>query len=190
MIKLICYLIFLCKGWKYQNLLSKDVKSFVMVGAPHTSNWDFIPAMTVAYKSGNKAKFVIKNDWLKFPLNLFFKPIGAIGVDRSKIKSGEISSTTDMMANLFKEYKDLILLIAPEGTRAANNEWKSGFWHIAHKAGVPIVLGFADYKRKIAGMGVVIQTQDFQEDMKKIMHFYQTITASDPSKFQLDHRFL
>ncbi len=190
MVKFICYLIFLIKGWRYQNLLNQEVKSFVMVGAPHTSNWDFVPAMSVAYKSGNKAKFVIKNDWLKFPLNLFFKPIGAIGVDRSRIKTGEVSSTTDVMAQLFKEYKDLVLMIAPEGTRSANSEWKSGFWHIAHKAGVPIVLGFADYKRKIAGLGPVIHTEDFESDMKKIMNFYKTITAADPSKFMLDQRYL
>jgi 1-acyl-sn-glycerol-3-phosphate acyltransferase len=189
MVKLICYLIFLIKGWRYQSLLKEEPKSFVMVGAPHTSNWDFVPAMSVAFKTGH-AKFVIKNEWLRFPLNLFFKPIGAIGIDRSKIKKGVVSSSTDMMAELFSDYKDLILMIAPEGTRSAAAEWKSGFWHIAHKAQVPIILGFADYKRKVAGLGMIIHPTTFEEDMRKIMSFYKTVTASDPSKFKLDQRFL
>ena len=94
------------------------------------------------------------------------------------------------MAHLFNDYDNLILMIAPEGTRSANSEWKSGFWHIAHKAGVPIVLGFADYERKVAGLGLVIHTNDFETDMKTIMEFYQKISACHPSKFKLDQRYL
>ena len=189
MVKFLCYLIFRLQGWTFENRLKDHYSSYVFVGAPHTSNWDFIPAMAVGFKTGH-AKFVIKNDWLRFPLNLFFKPIGAIGIDRSKIKTGAVSSTTDMMAELFTDYKDLILMIAPEGTRSATAEWKSGFWHIAHKAQVPIVLGFADYKKKIAGLGLVIHTSDFEQDMRRIMEFYKSITPCDPSKFKLDQRFL
>jgi len=189
MVKFICYLIFRLQGWSYQNRLSTKYSSYVFVGAPHNSNWDFIPAMAVAFKTGG-GKFAIKKEWMKFPLNLFFKPIGAIGIDRSKTKNTGAPSSTDRMANLFKEHRDLVLMIAPEGTRASTAEWKSGFWHIAHKAQVPIVLGFADYNLKLAGLGMVIHTTNFEEDMKKIMAFYKTITACDPSKFKLDNRFL
>jgi 1-acyl-sn-glycerol-3-phosphate acyltransferase len=176
-------------GWKSHNLVENRHHSFVLVGAPHTSNWDFIPAMTVAYRTGIKASFVIKNEWLRFPLNLFFKPIGAIGVDRNKIKTGSVSSSTDLMAELFKKHKDLILMIAPEGTRSANSEWKSGFWHIAHKAGVPIVLAYADYQKKEAGLGVIIEPHDFESDMHKVMEFYSRISPCHPDKFKLDPRF-
>ncbi len=189
MVKLICYLIFKLQGWNYKNSLTQDYPAYVFIGAPHTSNWDFIPSMAMAFKSG-RAKFVIKKEWMKFPLNLFFKPIGAIGVDRSKVKSGSTTSSTDMMADLFKEYKDLILMIAPEGTRSAAVEWKSGFWHIAHKAQVPIVLGYADYKLKVAGLGMVIHPTEFKTDMKQIMAFYKTINPKHPTKFKLDQRFL
>ena len=189
MIKLICSQIFSMTGWKFINNTPKDLHSFVLVGVPHTSNWDFIPAMTVAHRSGIKAKFVIKKEWLRFPMNLFLKPIGAVGIDRAKIKTGAVTSSTDLMAELFTEHKDLILMIAPEGTRSANDEWKSGFWHIAHKAGVPLVLAFADYAKKEAGLGKVIYPTEFDKDMRAIMDFYRNITACRPEKFKLDRRY-
>jgi 1-acyl-sn-glycerol-3-phosphate acyltransferase len=190
MIKFLCSQFFSANGWKFENKLPSDVNAFVMIGAPHTSNWDFVPAMTVAHRVGGKACFVIKQEWLKFPVGLFLKPMGALGVDRSKIKSGAVTSTTDLMANLFKQHKNLILMISPEGTRSPNDEWKSGFWHMAKKAQVPIALAYADYAKKKAGIGRVIYPSDFENDMRQIMNFYRHITPADPAKFKLDKRFL
>lgn len=189
MIKFLCSQLFSISGWKFVNNLPENVHSFVMLGAPHTSNWDFVPAMTVAQRVGGKACFVIKQEWLNFPMGLLLKPMGAIGVDRSKIKTGEVTSSTDLMADLFQQYQSLILMIAPEGTRSANNEWKSGFWHIAQKAQVPIALAYADYAKKIAGIGKIINPTNFENDMREIMSFYRSVTPADPSKFMLDKRF-
>lgn len=190
MIKFLCSQIFRLQGWTYVNHISQDLTSFVMLGAPHTSNWDFIPAMTVAHRLGKTAKFVIKKEWLKFPAGLVLKPMGAIGVDREKIKSGLVSSSTDQMAQLFKQHVPLVMMIAPEGTRSANDEWKSGFWYVAQKAQVPVVLAFADYATKTAGLARVIYPSDFEKDMREIMAFYRTITPARPHKFKLDKRFL
>ena len=75
MIKFLCSQLFSANGWKFVNNLPQDVHSFVMLGAPHTSNWDFVPAMTVAQRVGGKACFVIKQEWLKFPMGLLLKPM-------------------------------------------------------------------------------------------------------------------
>lgn len=189
MIKFICHLIFKFMGWQYVQNIPHDQRSFVIIGVPHTSNWDFVPAMTLLYRSGLNAKFVIKKEWLRFPIGLVLKPMGALGIDRNKIKSGAVSSSTDLMAQLFEDNEDLSLMIAPEGTRSATEEWKSGFWHIAHKANVPIALAFADYKSKKAGIGLVLKANDFEKDMRTIMNFYRQVHACHPEKFKLDRRY-
>lgn len=188
MLKSACALVFKASGWKFESNLPKDLKSFIFLGAPHTSNYDFIPAMAVAHLLHRNSKFVIKDDWLKFPMNLVMGPAGAIGLDRKKLKEGA-ASTTDAIAQLFHDYPELVIMIAPEGTRSANDKWKTGFYYIAQKANVPIVLGFADYKTKTAGTGPVIYPTDFEKDMAKIMEFYAGITGADPSKFKLDERY-
>lgn len=190
MIKFLCSQIFRLQGWTFVNHIPTDVTSFVMLGAPHTSNWDFVPAMTVAHRLGKTAKFVIKNEWLRFPMGLVLKPMGAIGVDREKIKAGVVTSTTDLMAQLFQKHQPLVMMIAPEGTRSANDEWKSGFWHVAKKAQVPIALGFADYATKTAGVGKLITPTEFEHDMREIMAFYRNVTPARPEKFKLDRRFV
>lgn len=189
MLKTVCALIFKATGWKFESDLPEDLRSFIFLGAPHSSNYDFVPAMSVAYFMKRHARFVIKDDWMKFPLNLIMGPAGALGLDRKKLKEGK-ASTTDAMAALFKQFPELVLMIAPEATRSPNENWKTGFYYIAQKANVPIVLGFADFRRKVAGTGPIIYPQDFEQDMRKIMSFYKQVTACKPSNFKLDSRFL
>lgn len=189
MIKAFCSLLLKISGWKYVNTVPENLRSFIFLGAPHTSNHDFVPAMGVAYSLKRNAKFVIKSEWLKFPLGFFLKSAGAIGIDREKLKSGK-ASNTDLMANLFTEYPELVLMISPEGTRSPNENWKTGFYYIAQKAKVPIVLGFADYENKTAGTGLIIYPEDFETDMKKIMDFFRDIKGKRPENFKLDSRYL
>jgi 1-acyl-sn-glycerol-3-phosphate acyltransferase len=188
MLKSICTMLFKSTGWKFQSDLPSDLRSFVFLGAPHTSNYDFVPAMAVAKLLRRNARFVIKSEWLKFPLGLVLKPAGAVGLDRKKLKMGS-ASNTDLMAQLFKEYNELVLMISPEGTRGANPQWKTGFYYIAQKAQVPIVLGYGDYSKKIAGTGPVIYPTDFESDMRKIMDFYREVTGRAPENFKLDKRY-
>jgi 1-acyl-sn-glycerol-3-phosphate acyltransferase len=190
MIKLICYLIFKLLGFRFVTCVPSDLHSFVMIGAPHTSNWDFIPAMSVLRQSKLSGKFVIKNSWMRFPLNLILKPMGAIGLDRKALANQKTLSTTDRIADLFKQFPKLVLMISPEGTRSPNKEWKTGFYYIAKKAGVPIVLGYADFNKKEAGFGKIIYPTDFEADMKEIMQFYKNIAGKKPANFKLDHRYI
>lgn len=188
MVKALSALIFKASGWTFKSDLPDNLRSFIFIGAPHTSNYDFITGMAVAYFLKRNARFVIKKEWLKFPVNLIMKPAGAIGIDREKLKLRS-ESTTDAMAGLFKSYRELVLMIAPEATRSPNPHWKTGFYYIAQKAHVPIVLGYGDYEKKIAGTGPVIYPTDFDKDMKAIMKFYQNIRGKKPVNFRLDERF-
>ncbi|MBA2405009.1 MAG: 1-acyl-sn-glycerol-3-phosphate acyltransferase [Bdellovibrionales bacterium] len=190
MFRLFCFLIFKATGWKFVSNVPDDLRSFIFIGAPHTANYDFIMAMAVSYQMKRNARFVIKKEWLKFPLNLFFGPIGGIGIDRNVLKEDKTISNTDLMADLFKQNSELVIMIAPEGTRSANKTWKTGFYYIAQKANVPLVLGFADYKTKTAGMGMVLYPEDFDKDMMKIMQFYKNMEGKVPENFQLDQRYL
>jgi 1-acyl-sn-glycerol-3-phosphate acyltransferase len=189
MLQDLCSHIFKAAGWTFESNIPEDLRSFVMIGAPHTSNFDFIPAMTVAKKMGRNTKFVIKNTWLRFPLNFVLEPIGAHGIDRSKQKT-ERQSHVQAMAALFAQYPELVLMISPEGTRSPNDQWRTGFYYVAQTAKVPIVLGYADYKRKVAGLSKVLYPKDFATDMKEIMNFYATIHGRRPESFKLDSRYL
>jgi 1-acyl-sn-glycerol-3-phosphate acyltransferase len=189
MFKQICALILKLSGWKLVMNVPKDVRSFVFIGAPHTSNHDFVPAMAMAYVTHLNARFVIKQEWLRFPLNLFFAPLGAIGLDRKAIEASGTANTTEAMAAFFKQHKDLVLMISPEGTRSPRKNWKTGFYYIAQKARVPIALGYADYSKKEAGIGMLIYPENFENDMKTIMDFYRGIQGKNPENFHLDERF-
>lgn len=189
MIKLICTLLFKLSGWKFVNKVPDELRSFVFIGAPHTSNSDIIPALAMSWLMKRNTKFVIKSEWIRFPYSLLFRPIGAIGVDRKKIIKNGSNNTTDVMAQLFTTYKDLVLMIAPEGTRRLSPHWRSGFYYIAQKANVPIVLGFADYAKKEAGLGQVLYPTDYEKDMKSIADFYRDKTGKNTANFQVDQRY-
>jgi 1-acyl-sn-glycerol-3-phosphate acyltransferase len=192
MVKYLCSRIVKAWGWKFIDNTPNDIGSYVALGAPHTSNWDFITAMTIIYNAKNvKSKFLIKSSWMKFPLNLFFKPIGAVGVDREAIKEKAGLKSTDVLSNLFHGKDKIALWIAPEGTRSLRTKWKTGFYYTAKKANVPIVLAFADWKSKTLGLGKVIYlTDNFEHDMSEIMKFYAPMEGKIIEKFSIDQRFL
>ena len=106
---------------------------------------------------------------------------GGIPVDRSKH-----NNMVEAMINLFQQKEELILMIPAEGTRGYVKEWKSGFYHTAVGANIPIVMGYLDYGKKVAGFGdVFYPTGDYQKDLKEIQNFYQQFTARHPEKSSL-----
>lgn len=190
MIKNICNKIYQWKKWKFVFNVAPEVKSFILIGAPHTSNIDFFTAMYMSFQMGKKgfnSRFVIKKEWMKFPFNLIMSPLGGYGLDRSKARD---SNMTEVMASLFTLEKNFVLMISPEGTRKAQDTWKTGFYYIAAKAGVPIALGFADYQKKTCGVGKMIYPKDFESDMREIMEFYQAEWGRIPKNFLPDKRYI
>lgn len=168
-------------GWKIGSVLDPSIRKCVLVAAPHTSNYDYPIALATLYACGVKTNFLGKKSLFKFPLGMLMRATGGIPVDRSKH-----TNMVEMMINMFNQRDDLILMIPAEGTRSLVKEWKSGFYHTAIGAKVPIVLGYLDYGKKIAGFGDVYHPSgDYQKDLAEIQQFYRQFTARHPEKSSL-----
>lgn len=179
--RFISRILFFVSGWKVEGDYPEEVKKAVLIAAPHTSNWDFIFSRAGLFLMNAPVKFLIKKEWVEGPAGFLLKKLGAIPVDRSA--TGRTTSFVDEISNLFPKYDKLAVMIAPEGTRKRVTRWRSGFYHIALKANVPILFGYLDYKKKNAGVGgVFYPTGNFEEDLEKIKDFYKTVTAKYPDK--------
>ncbi|HZJ84035.1 MAG TPA: 1-acyl-sn-glycerol-3-phosphate acyltransferase [Syntrophomonadaceae bacterium] len=175
--------LFKMAGWKTVGRLPSDVKKYIIVAAPHTSNWDFFYARATAYILDIKVNYLIKSDWLVFPLSIFFKITGAIGVKRKKGKKGLV----DKLVEKINKVDELAIIVAPEGTRKAVNRWKTGFYHLAVQAELPIALAYLDYAKKEAGIGAIIYPSgNYYGDMFKIREFYKSITPKFPENYRIN----
>jgi len=179
-------------GWETDNQWPQGLEQCVMIAAPHTSNWDAVYARLALKVLGVNVRITIKDSYMKFPLGPFVRAMGGIGIDRSPKKEGQArTSMVQLMADLFKEHPHLVMLVTPEGTRAKQENWKTGFYHIAMTAGVPIALAYMDYQKKRAGVGKIIYpTGNYEQDMQEIMQFYANIEPKFPEKFSVDVRYL
>ncbi|MFH1320287.1 MAG: 1-acyl-sn-glycerol-3-phosphate acyltransferase [Bacteroidota bacterium] len=194
MLRLIFKIIFKLNKWTLDDALMKEGKitRCVMIGAPHTSNWDMIYMVAAFQLMKIPLKFTLKKEWLRFPLNFFMAPLGAIGIDRSP-KDGSTTrrSMVEVMTELFDERKELIIVFSPEGSRSIRDKWRTGFYYTALSAKVPIMLGYLDYKEKRAGIGKMLYpTGDVKKDMKTIMDFYAQFTPRYPELFVLDKEYV
>ena len=177
--KILGKLVLFLTGWKSTYPQEYHADKCVMLAAPHTSNWDLLFAMAVYWKEGINNKFFIKDMYTKGFFGFLFKWLGAIGVDRNKK-----NNLVEYAVELFKSNEELVLMVPAEGTRKRVEKWRTGFYHIATKAEVPVALGFLDYKKKLAGVGKLIKlTGNFDEDMTKIASFYKDITGKYPELY-------
>ncbi|MDJ0783539.1 MAG: lysophospholipid acyltransferase family protein [Desulfosarcinaceae bacterium] len=166
-------------GWKILRH-RPDVPKYVVIAAPHTSNWDFIYTLACALILRLRPCVMMKDAWFRWPLGYLFRWLGAIPIDRSKANGVVAQSIA-----AFKRKRELILVVPPAGTRQRVQYWKTGFYRIAHGAGVPIALAYLDYGRKTAGFGPMLQPSgDLTADMMAIQAFYRDITAKYPNRMQ------
>lgn len=177
-------------GWKVVGAEGELPPKCVVVAAPHTSNFDFFIARSAFEILDMPVRFTIKKEWMGFPLGWLLRALGAIAIDKS-VRSGEKKgSSVEEMAALFQEHDKLAILVTPEGTRSLRTEWRTGFYHVAKLAKVPLVLGYLDYQKKEAGIGRIIYPgDDMQADMVSIMQFYSGVKARFPEKFSIDLRY-
>jgi 1-acyl-sn-glycerol-3-phosphate acyltransferase len=170
-------IIFRVMGWKPAGKRPSHPK-YVIIAAPHTSNWDFLYTLCLAFILEIKPFIMMKDDWFRWPLGPLLRWFGAIPVDRSK--------STHVVARsieAFHNHPRFVLLVPPTGTRSKVMYWKTGFYYIAVGANVPIVLGYLDYRRKVGGIGPIVQpTGKIEGDMKIIKAFYAGITAKYPDQ--------
>lgn len=178
-------------GWETDNHWPENLSQCVMIAAPHTSNWDALYARLALKALGVNVRLTIKDSYMKFPLGPFVRAMGGIGIDRRPKQAGEPRpSMVQVMTDLFKQHPELVMLVTPEGTRARQEQWKTGFYYVAVNAGVPIALAYMDYEQKKAGVGKIIHpTGNFEEDMAEIMDFYAGIQAKFPKEFSVDQRY-
>lgn len=162
-------------GWEVTAELP-DTKKYVIVGAPHTSNWDFPFALAMFYMSKVKLSWMGKDVLFIPPLGYLMRALGGIAINRSS-KHGVV----EQMAEKFEQYETLVIGVAPNGTRKKTQYWKSGFYWIACKANVPIVCCYLDYKKKKACIGLtLIPTGNVKQDMDVIRAFYQGVEGRRP----------
>ena len=178
-------------GWEIDNHWPLDLDQCVMIAAPHTSNWDALYARLALKALGVNVRLTIKDSYMKFPFGPFVRAMGGIGIDRRPKAAGEERrSMVEVMSDLFKTHPKLVMLVTPEATRAKREQWKTGFYHVATTAGVPIALAYMDYTKKKCGVGkIVYPSGDMEKDMAEIMEFYSNINAKFPEKFSVNTRF-
>lgn len=158
-----------------------DYDKCVICAAPHTSNFDLIIGKLFYGTIGRKTSFMMKKEWFFFPAGPIFRAVGGIPVDRKRK-----TSLVDQMVEVFAKKKRFHLAITPEGTRKPNKHWKKGFYHIAAKAQVPIVLIGIDYeKRTITAGKSILPTGNPENDMRQIVQYFQGFKGKHPENFLL-----
>jgi 1-acyl-sn-glycerol-3-phosphate acyltransferase len=179
-------------GFKVTGKLPPDLKKFVILGVPHTANRDFLMALGWLRYEGIRPMFVGKESLFYPPFGWFFKLLGGIPDNRYRKEKGEkTDSVIDVVVEAFAKNDIMAFGIAPEGTRKLAIRWKLGFYHIATRANVPIVLGKFDYgKKEVTVAGIFYPTGDIDADMRKIMSYYTDVVAHRPELFSLDERYV
>ncbi len=153
-------------GWRFEGSVP-PVPKMVIIGAPHTTNWDFVLFLGALSAYRIEARYIGKHTLFRGPLGWFFTRTGGIPVDRSR-PGGMVRQ----VAEVFEQEDEMILVVAPEGTRKAAPYWKSGFLHIAAAAAVPLVPAAVDYRGKRVALGPAIPYQgDPVAFMGKIREF-------------------
>ncbi|MEX2511624.1 MAG: 1-acyl-sn-glycerol-3-phosphate acyltransferase [Cyclobacteriaceae bacterium] len=175
--------VFWITGWKISGEWPKGVKKAVLIAVPHTSNWDLLYARAAFFIMKVPVKFTIKKEVMVGPLGWLIKSLGGIAIDRKRMPGKRKQTYTEAMIQMLNAQDELVIMVTPEGTRKYVPKWKSGFYHIAQGAGVPIVIGFLDYKNKLAGIGPTIQPNGQMEaQIEEMMAFGRTIKGKFPSQ--------
>jgi len=155
-------------GWKVSYTIPR-IDRCVVIGAPHTSNWDFPLALLALRVIDLPFHWVGKHTLFKGPLGPLMRFLGGIPVDRR----GQTGFTREIIT-LFQQRSQLALVLAPEGTRSRTDGWKSGFYHIAVGAGVPIALGYIDYRTRQIGIErLFTPSGDIESDFAVLQDYYR-----------------
>jgi 1-acyl-sn-glycerol-3-phosphate acyltransferase len=164
--------------WRIEGKLP-DTPKFVLIAAPHTSNWDLPVMLSLAFAFRTGLFWMGKDTLFRRPFGAIMRWLGGIPIDRSKSHN-----VVEQSAEHLRKAESLVMVVPPEGTRQKVRYWKTGFYRIAESAGVPIALGFLDYRRKVGGFGpTVVPTGGIEADMETIQAFYANITGKHSDQF-------
>ncbi|GGC74998.1 lysophospholipid acyltransferase family protein [Undibacterium terreum] len=169
-------------GWKIDGRAPAESK-YVMIAAPHTSNWDFPYTLMAAFAMRLNLYWMGKDTLFPPVLGSVMRWLGGIAVNRRQ--SGNMVQGT---VDAFHNAQQLAVVVPPEGTRGKVTHWKTGFYYIAVGANVPIALGYLDFKRKVGGIGKMFYpTGNLEADMAEIQKFYAGISGKNPHQFSSEH---
>ncbi|NWF63078.1 MAG: lysophospholipid acyltransferase family protein [Chloroflexi bacterium] len=176
-LRLFSNLIMRLTRWRVEGKLP-DIPKYVLIGAPHTSNWDFVLFLGIIFRLKISVRYMGKAELFRPPFGWFFYWCGGIPVDRKKSVG-----LVEQMVEACNQSDKFILVIAPEGTRYQVHEWKRGFYHIAKSAHIPIVTAKVDGINKTAHVGGMFQPgEDIEADMNAIQATFSGMTGINPRK--------
>jgi 1-acyl-sn-glycerol-3-phosphate acyltransferase len=177
-IRLLAKLFLRANGWQSEGR-RPAARRFVLIAAPHTSNWDLVYLLAIGATVDVKVNWMGKHQLFRGPMGWLMRKVGGVPVRRDR--SNDLVA---QMAQALDRAPAMALTVPPEATRAYVPFWKSGFYHIARTAQVPIVMGYLDYARKRGGFGPeLIPTGDMRQDMDEIRAFYADKTGRHPDQF-------
>lgn len=164
-------------GWKIVNPF-KDVPKAIIAVAPHTSSWDVVIGMAVrSIMRMKNAHYLGKKELFDSPFGWFFRVTGGVPVDRSSKHH-----MVDQVAQVFAAEKNFLLAMAPEGTRKRVDKLKTGFWHIAHTAKVPIILAGFDFRNREVRFSDPFPATDEESDMRRVIAFFREVEGRNPDR--------
>lgn len=178
MFLLISRFLFMITGWKVNGSVPSGLRQYVIIVAPHTSNQDFFIGIAARSILRIDTKYIAKKELFKFPFGWLFRKLGGYPVDRTKN-----TNLVDAVVELFKKHPDFSIAITPEGTRSYAPKWKSGFYYIALKARIPIIMvGFNYAKKEVSVAPPFMPGGDIEKDMQIMMDHYRDIPGRFPDK--------
>lgn len=174
------WLLFKRMGWT-EHITVELPEKYIICMAPHTSNWDFLIGQLFMRAKNEKSNFLMKKEWFFWPLGPLFKRMGGIPVYRSKH-----TSMTDNLADIAEKSHAFKLCVTPEGTRSFNPEWKKGFYYIAMKAQIPVLLYGVDYEKKLVECTKsFIPTGNVEEEMREVKLYFKDYKGKKPENFTI-----
>ena len=177
LMRCLALIFFKVSGWRAAGQ-RPGIPKYVIIAAPHTSNWDFIYTVCLAFILGIKPRIMMKRGWFRRPIAPLLRWLGAFPIDRSG--SHKI---VELSIQAFNKHAQMVIVVPPSGTRKKVTYWKTGFYHIARSAGVPVVLGYLDYGKKVGGIGPTVHiTGHMETDMEIIRDFYADIKGKYPGR--------
>ena len=176
------FILFKLFGWKILNGFPRELDKYIIIAAPHTSNWDFPIGVLVKFAEGLPIKFIGKHTLFKPPYGFIFRALGGQPVNRSTS-----TNLVDSIVEVFNKEDKFVFALSPEGTRKRVSKWKTGFYHVALGANVPIVMATLDFGRK----QVLIDepyypTGDKETDFRHFHEFYKDVKGKNPEQFDPD----
>lgn len=178
--KFCAWMLYKRMGWT-KDINQPHPDKYIICLAPHTSNWDFLIGQLYAGAEGMKINFLMKKEWFFWPLGPIFRKMGGIAVFRDRR-----TSMTDNLAETAKRLSSFKLCITPEGTRSLNPEWKKGFYYIALKAGIPVLLYGVDFTdKRIVCKKTIVPSGNIDKDMREIKLYFKDFRGKNPELFTI-----